>query len=79
MEQSEAMNGVDIIEAVSDWLEENRPATPYAYKTRVNLVGNEIVEFMVNRNGAVRYFVAPMTVDETTIKTFIRQIERETK
>lgn len=69
---------MELIEAVTEWLETNHPRVPYAYKTRVNLIGKELVEFMVNQNGAIRYFVAPHpTYDETLIKAFIKILERE--
>lgn len=71
---------MELIEAVTEVLDTEYAGTPYAYKTRVNLIGKELVEFMVNRHGAVRYFVAPHpTEDELLIKTFIQQLRRELK
>lgn len=69
---------VELIDAVVEFLETEYPAVPYAYKTKVNLVGKELVEFMVNSRGAVRYFVYPHpTYDETIVKTAIKQLRNE--
>jgi len=81
MELSAPMSaGLELSEALIDLLETEFIGTPYATKTRVNLIGKEIIEFMVNKNGAVRYFVFPYPeYDELIIKTAIKQLRNELK
>ena len=71
---------MELSEALIEVFETEFPGTPYATKTRVNLVGKEIIEFMVNKKGAVRYFVFPHPeYDELVVKTAIKQLRTELK